>query len=148
MCFIGPLPSVLIIGFMDPEAFNGDFAKSAFKFNHNDLDSIEIQVDNLPIVNHPLKMKGSNGNEFFWNYLKNTNRFLNMYSNGSLSYTNYMEDNFLIFSNLKNDGHKHGQLTVKLKFKEVLSAKLFCIMVPVYEKKIVYDAYFNAQIQQ
>ena len=141
------MPSVLIIGLIEPAAFNGDFSKSAFNYKRHGLENLEIQVDNLPIVNHPLKMKGENGNEFFWNYLKNTNRFLNMYSNGSLSYKNYIESNFLIYSNLKNDGHKHGQLTVKMKFKDVLAEKLFCIFVPIYEKKVVFDAYFNAQIQ-
>ena len=131
---------------MTPDAFNGDYTKSSFKFTHNDLESIEIQVDNLPVINNPLKMSGSNGNEFFWNYLRSTNRFLNMYSNGSLSYQNFMDSNFLIFTNLKSDGHKHGQLTVKLKFKEILSEKLFCLFVPIQEKKIIFDAYMNAQV--
>ena len=145
--FLGVLPSVLVVGFMDPAAFNGDYKKSSFKFNHSNLDSIEIQVDNLPIINHPIKMNGTSGNDFFWNYLKNTNRFYNMFSTGSLSYTNFMTSNFLVFTNLKQDGHTHGQLTVKLKFKEVLSEKLFCLLVPIHEKKIVFDAYMNAQVQ-
>lgn len=132
---------------MDPATFNGDFSKSSLKFKNYDLQSLEMQVDNLPVVNHPLKLKGTNGTEFFWNYLKNTNRYLNMFSNGSLSYDNYMDSNFLIYTNLKGDGHRHGQLTVKLKFDSVLKEKLFCIFIPIYEKKIVFDAYLNAQVQ-
>jgi len=131
---------------MDPASFDGDFQTSSFKFKRHQLQSLEVQVDNQPVTNHAIKMRGKNGVDFFWNYLKNTNRFLNVFSSGSLSYKNYMESNFLTYINLKAEGLTHGQLIVNLKFEELLDEKLFCLFVPIYERKLSFDSYFNAQV--
>ena len=131
---------------MKPTSFDGDYDTSAFKFERHKLQSLEIQVDNQPITNHPIRMRQQNGVDFFWNYLKNTNRFLNVFSTGSLSYKNYMKSNFLTYVNLKSEGLTSGQLLVKLKFEELLTEKLFCLFVPIYERKLSFDAYLNAQV--
>lgn len=140
------MPAVLIIALIEPDVFNGDYAKSALKFQRHGLESLELQVDNQPIVNHPLKLKTSSAIEYFCNYLRNTNRFHNVHSTGSLSYDDYVESNFLTFCNLKADGYQHGQVTLKLKFEQVLDEKLLCLFIPVYEKKLVFDSYLNAQV--
>jgi len=131
---------------MHPTSFDGDYEHSAFKFQRHALQSLEVQVDNQSVTNHPIKMRQNNGVDFFWNYLKNTNRFLNVFATGSLSYKNYMDSNFLTYVNLKAEGLTHGQLVVRLKFEELLSEKLFCLFVPIYERKLSYDAYLNAQV--
>ena len=143
----GPLPSIVIMGLIKPSVFDGDFASSALKFQRHNLESFEMLVDSQPVVNHPLKMKQNNAVEFFSNYLRNTNRFYNTYSNGSLSFEDFTDSNFLVFTNLKADNYTHGQLTLKMKFASVLEEKLFCIFIPIYEKQLVFDSYFNVQIQ-
>jgi len=145
--FIGPLPSAIIFGLIEPDVFNGDFGKSALKFQRHGLDYFELKVDSQPVVNHPLKMKGGNAVEFFCNYLKNTNRFYNMFSNGSVAYEDFVKSNFLLYTNLKQDGYTHGQLTLKLQFEKTLPNKLFCVFIPIFEKQIVFDAYLNPQVQ-
>ena len=62
-----------------------------------------------------------------------------------------MEDfndyNFLIFNNLKDDGHLHGQLCLKLEFETELSEKLFAIFIPIWEKQLIFDRYANVTLQ-
>lgn len=135
------------MGLMTPEVFNGSFESSPLKFERHGLESFEILVDSQPIANHPLKMKDSNSIEFFTNYLRNTNRFYNPFSTGSLSFHDFAETNFLVFSNLKNDNYTHGQCTLKMKFEAILPQKLFCVFIPIYEKKIIFDSYYNVQVQ-
>ena len=145
--FEGPLPSVLLVGFMKPKVFSGDFEYSALRFEKHNLDYLELQVDSQPIVGHPLRMNGENSIDFFTNYLRSTNRFLNPYIDSSLTYGDFATSNFLIFNNLKANNYNHGQLTVKMRFKAVLDEKLLFIFIPVYEKKIVFDSYKNVQVQ-
>ena len=70
----GPLPSYVIMGFMSPKAFEGDFEESSLRFQRHGLKSFEIRVDSQPIELQPLKMHDSNSIEFFYHYLRSTNR--------------------------------------------------------------------------
>ena len=137
---------MIIMGLMENDRLEGSFEKSAIKFTRHDLQSAELQFDAQPIVHHPLKMNGQNSNDFFINYLTNTNRFHNPFSNGSLTLADYEFSNFLIFTNLKTDNYSHGQLTVKLQFENLLPQKLLCIFIPIWEKKISFDSYLNASV--
>ena len=145
--FEGPLPSYLVMGLMEPEVFSGSLEYSALKFESHNLDTFELQFDSQPIVGHPLRMKDTNPVEFFTNYLRTTNRFQNPYSDGSLTFDDFKNSNFLIYTNLKADKYVHGQLTAKLRFNSVLPKKLLCIFIPIYEKKIIFDGYKNVQVQ-
>jgi hypothetical protein len=43
--FTGQLPTRLVIGFVDNDAFNGNYKKNPFNFKHFDISSVAIQVD-------------------------------------------------------------------------------------------------------
>ena len=144
--FEGPLPSGIVIGFMDPEAFDGDYAKSSVKFEKHNIDTVDLQVDNLSLVDFPLSMKSNNYIEFYLNYLKSTNRFQNAYASGAISFNNF-SSNFLIFKDLKEDNLSSGQLILKLKFKEVLSKKLYVIFMPMFEKSVSFDSHLNISVK-
>ena len=144
--FSGPLPSMLVFGFMDSDRFDGTYSKSVLKFERQNLESAEIQFDSQPIIGHPLIMNGSSSSDFFISYLKNTNRFLNPLVTGSLSNEDFEKWNFLIFTNLKTDEYKHGQLTLKLNFSAVLPNNLLCLFIPIWERKVNFDSYFNASV--
>ncbi len=70
----GPLPSYIIIGFMSPDAFAGSFDQSSLKFSRHELKNLEIRVDSQPIEGHPLAMHNASTIEFFYDYLRSTNR--------------------------------------------------------------------------
>ena len=137
---------MLVFGLMESGRFDGNFSESVLKFQRHQLDSAELQFDSQPIVGHPLTMKGSNSSDFFLSYLKNTNRFLNPFANGSLSNEDYEGCNFLIFTNLKTDNYKHGQLTLKLNFKNILPSNLLLLFIPIWERRVSFDSYFNATV--
>ena len=67
-----------------------------------------------------------------------------MLSLGALRYDVFRENNFFIVVNLKADGYKHGQATLKLKFEAALDKKLYCLFLPIYEKSLEFDSYWNA----
>ena len=137
---------MLVFGFMESSRFDGNFNESVLKFQRHNLRSAELQFDSQPIFGNPISMKGSCSNDFFLSYLKNTNRFLNPFSNGSLTNEDYEGWNFMIFTNLKSDDYKHGQLTLKLAFGDVLTNNLLCLFIPVWERKVNFDSYFNASV--
>lgn len=137
---------MLVFGFMKSDRFDGTYSKSVLKFERQGLESAEIQFDSQPIVGHPLTMNGTNSNDFFLSYLKNTNRFLNPLVTGSLSNEDYEKWNFLIFTNLKNDDYKHGQLTLKLNFRDILQDNLLCLFIPIWERRVNFDSYLNATV--
>ena len=144
--FKGPLPSTIIFGLMENDRFDGSYDKSVIRFERHGLQRSEIQFDSQPIITHPLKMNGQNCNNMFMSYLQNTNRFQNPFQAGSLSQEDFEKYNFLIFTNLKADNYKHGQLTLKLNFERLLTQKLLCIFVPIWERKVSFDSYFNASV--
>ena len=88
---------MIVMGLMENDRLEGSFEKSALKFTRHSLQTAELQFDAQPIVHHPLKMNGQNCNDFFINYLSNTNRFQNPFSNGSLTVQDFEFSNFVGF---------------------------------------------------
>ena len=131
---------------MTPEAFNGSMDHSCLKFQHYDLEHFELKIDNQPMVGHPIKMNDNSAIPFYSNYLLNTNRLYNVYSSAGLTYSDYRDSNFLVYTNLKRDGYEHGQLTLKLRFKAELSEKLYLLYMPVYDRKLAFDSFFNPTV--
>ena len=146
--FEGPLPSVALFAFQKPERFDGSFDLSPLRFERNTLESFELNVDGQPVVTHPLQMRNGTMMEFFQSYLKQTNRWNNMLALGALNYEDFTTHNFFVVVNLKADGYRHGQATLKLKFEGALQAKLYCLFLPIYEKALQFDSYWNAKVVQ
>jgi len=143
----GPLPHSLVIGLLKPSVFDGDLKRSTFKFTPNDLESVDLQVDNQSLTGYPLTMKSTNGIEFYLNYLKVTNRYENVFSSGAVSYSNFMKYNFLIYVNFRDENLTNGQAILKLKFATELSEKLYLVFMPLYERSVTYDSFFNAAVE-
>ena len=144
--FEGPLPSVVLFAFQTPERFDGSFELSPLRFERNNLQSFELNVDGQPVISHPIQMQNGSIMDFYQSYLKQTNRWNNMLSLGALEYEVFDSHNFFIVVNLKADGYKHGQATLKLKFDQALSNKLYCLFLPIYERSLQFDSYWNAKI--
>ena len=144
--FEGRLPSSIVLGLIEPEVFEGSLDHSTFKFVPHDLDIMDLQIDNQSMDGYPLTMKSDNALCFYLEYLKATNRYENMFASGALSYNNFQDSNFLVFVNLKDQNQENGQVTLKLKFLNVLPKKLFLVFMPVYEKHITFDQYLNVSV--
>ena len=144
--FEGPLPTHLVIGLMEPSVFDGDVKKSCFKFSMHNLESADLQCDNVSIFGFPICMKSTSALDFYVNYLRVTGRFENVFSSGGLTYNNFVHSNFLIYVDLKSENITSGQLILKLKFKGLLTEKIYAIFMPSFEKSISFDQYFNASL--
>ena len=146
--FEGPLPSVVLFAFQTPERFDGSFHLSPLRFERNALQSFELNIDGQPVVSHPLQMQNGSEMEFYQSYLKQTNRWNNMLALGALKYDVFTTHNFFIVTNLKADGYKHGQATLKIKFEGALAGKLYCLFLPIYERALQFDSYWNTKVVQ
>ena len=144
--FEGPLPSVVLFVFQTPERFDGSFDLSPLRFERHNLQSFELNVDGQPVISHPIQMQNGSIMDFYQNYLKQTNRWNNMLSLGALKYNGFKDHNFFIVVNLKADGYKNGQATLKLKFDGALTEKLYCLFLPIYERSLQFDSYWNTKI--
>ena len=63
-----------------------------------------------------------------------------------MTYDAFRRFNFIIVENLKRKNIINGQLIVKLKFKKILSDKLFLVIMPVHKKVLSFDEYYIPEI--
>ena len=52
----------------------------------------------------------------------------------------------MVVENLKRRNILSGQLTVTLKFREILARKLYLVIMPVYKKTLTFDEFYTAEI--
>ena len=125
---------------------NTDYLHSSTDFESHNLDSFELAVDSVNLPSFPLKTQGAICMEFYHKFLKVTNFFDNPYSNGPMTYDDYIKGNFLIVENLQRQNIFNGDLTARLKFKNPLPKKLYLVMCPIYQKKLSFDEYLNVTV--
>ncbi|XP_030418084.1 uncharacterized protein F54H12.2-like [Gopherus evgoodei] len=53
--FLGQLPKMLALGFVDNDAFSGSYAKNSFHFKHYDINFVALYVDGEQIPTKPLQ---------------------------------------------------------------------------------------------
>ncbi|XP_053903605.1 uncharacterized protein F54H12.2-like [Malaclemys terrapin pileata] len=53
--FLGQLPKMLVLGFVDNYAFSGSYAKNPFHFKHYDINFVALYVDGEQIPTKPLQ---------------------------------------------------------------------------------------------
>nr|XP_048682074.1 uncharacterized protein F54H12.2-like [Caretta caretta] len=53
--FLGQLPKMLVLGFVDNDAFSGSYAKNPFNFKHYDINFVALYVDGEQIPTKPLQ---------------------------------------------------------------------------------------------
>ena len=65
-----------------------------------------------------------------------------------MPYDTFAYHNFIIVENLRRKKISHGQLTVHLKFKNILNHKLYLITMPVYKKSLTFDEFYTPEISE
>ena len=63
-----------------------------------------------------------------------------------MTYEAFTRFNFMVVENLKRRNILSGQLTVTLKFREILARKLYLVIMPVYKKTLTFDEFYTAEI--
>ena len=134
----GKLPKYIFFTFMGLDRMRGTDELSLTRFNRGELEEFNLMLDHESITGHPLKKQVSPVLEFYQNFLKMTNRYLNPWSSGVLSLTEF-RNNFIIVANLEKLKIFDGALQLKLQFERELTEKLALIWLPVYEKRLIID---------
>ena len=67
--FLGQLPTRIVVGFVDNDAYNGNIAKSPFNFKNYDINFVCVYRDGVQIPSSPLQ-PDFNNNKFIRSYLR------------------------------------------------------------------------------
>ena len=65
-----------------------------------------------------------------------------------MTYDSFRRFNFIVVENLRRKNIVNGQLIVKLKFKNMLTDKLYLIIMPVHKKVLTFDEFFVPEISE
>ena len=105
-----------------------------------------MKIDGKSLSGYPLTRDGNQFLNFYYKFLKECNFYNNNYSSGALPYQSFRDYNFMIVENLRRKKILNGQLTVKLKFKNILNRKLYLIVMPVHKKILTFDEYYQPEV--
>ena len=147
--FSGQLPTRLIIGLVDHEAFNGVRTRNPFNFHHFNLNHIEVHVDGqLNQQIKPLKPNYTLGQytEAYLSLFSGTNK-INRDESNTISLSDYPNGYCLycfdLTPDLSEDLHfnliKQGSVRLALKFSTALARAITVITYAEFENIIEID---------
>ena len=84
---------------------------------------------------------------FYENFLQMTNRYLNPLSSGVLSFSDFLQSNFLVVINFEKLKIEEGTIQLRLKFDAILSEKLVLLWSPIVEKKLIVSKDLDVVIE-
>ena len=146
--FTGQLPTRLVVGCVDNDAFNGNYEKNPFNFKHFDLTEITVHLDGH---SHPLKPIKTNYNT--GEYIQ---AYMSLFSGTGKEYKDEGNDiaredydkgyslyAFDLTPDLSEEGHfnlvKQGALRLELKFGTALPNTVTVIAYAEFENVIEID---------
>ena len=146
--FSGQLPTRLVIGCVDNDAFNGNYEKNPFNFKHYNLSQLKVYLDGQQQNVRPLELDFAN-NQFVTAYMSlftGTGRQFSDSGNSiersdySRGYTLYAFD---LTPDLGQDDHfnliKEGNVRVDMKFSVALPNTINVIVYAEFENIIEID---------
>jgi hypothetical protein len=146
--FSGQLPTRIVIGLVDNDAFNGNYAKNPFNFKHFDLNEMKIFLDGQQQYINSIQPNYAN-NQFITAYMslfsgtgkqqKDEGNDIER-SEYSRGYTLYAFD---LTPDLAEEGHfnlaRDGSVRVNLKFANALPNTVNVIVYAEFENVIEID---------
>lgn len=137
--FSGQMPKRLVLACVDNDAFNGNYKKSPFEFNHYDINFIGVYVDGQPVPHQPMQLDFEKGN-----YIR---AYQSLFQNSEglyLSRTEFAEGYTLFLFDLSPDlcdgEHfnliRHSNLRIELKFNKSLESTISLIVFAEFESLI------------
>ena len=140
------MPSAIAFGLIDPEAFKGDYTRDSTNFKNHGLETFDLQVDARSLVGYPISRQNNLTVPYYYKFLKECNFFGNNYSSSPITFEAFNRFNFMIVENLRRRNVLSGQLTVNLKFSEILTKKLYLVIMPIYKKILTFDEFYTPEV--
>jgi hypothetical protein len=146
--FSGQLPTRIVIGCVDNDAFNGVFTKNPFNFKHMNLSQLKIYLDGQQHAAKPLEVNFEH------------RQFINAYASLFMGSGKWMRDEgnqisrddfsggyalyaFDLTADLAEGGHfnliKQGNVRLDLKFSEALAGTINVIVLAEFENVLEID---------
>lgn len=154
----GILPSSLIFGFVQNEAFHGSKKLSPFNFQTFNLESFTLYKNGIPISGHPLILTSGDPTRFFQSY---RSLFLNtqsLYKDTStiIDYPTFLGGSYLLPINLSptlelsgslcSSLLKQGGIKVDLKYRTVTDKTITMIVYTETPSMFTIDRFRNVEI--
>jgi hypothetical protein len=145
----GRVPNELVIGLVQDSAFLGHDTQNPFNFKHQDVQSIQVQVDDSLYPVEAIKMDYA-ANSYLQAYqhlYKNMGQYGQQFNCG-LKYEDLKGGNALYVFNLRPDdtdfksnqpAGRTGIVSLKLEFKNALNITLNAIVLRSYASQIYVD---------
>ncbi|KAK3929578.1 hypothetical protein KUF71_003585 [Frankliniella fusca] len=147
--FLNQLPQRVIIGFVDNRAFNGDYARNPFRFQHFSLNYLQMHVEGQPVPSQPLTPDFSKDlyMECYNTLFTGTGIHWKDEGNG-ISWSDYPKGNTLFVFDLSPDmsasephwnHQKQGALRLYLRFAAPLPQPINCVVYAEFQNLIEID---------
>ncbi|KAK3922805.1 hypothetical protein KUF71_012072 [Frankliniella fusca] len=147
--FLNQLPQRVIIGFVDNRAFNGDYARNPFRFQHFSLNYLQMHVDGQPVPSQPLTPDFSKDLYMECYNTLFTGTFIHRKDEGNgISWSDYPKGNTLFAFDLSPDMsasephwnlQKQGALRLDLRFAAPLPQPINCVVYAEFQNLIAID---------
>lgn len=155
---MGQMPSFMVLGLVDDEAFNGHYRKNPFAFEHFKLNFLSAYINGVAYPKTPYEPDFENQRyarvyHDFFSALDATESGLAPY----ITYDSYKKFNCLYAFNFNADKvnpfdtsyiniPREGYLTLNMKFKDALTANLKLICYFLFDNTITIDEQRNVSV--
>jgi hypothetical protein len=147
----GQVPKRITVGFVNNEAYNGNYQQNPLYFKNYNIRHLQAFVDNMPYPQRPIEMDFDNNN--FKDAYRRLFKEFNQLKKPNIDITlKEFKDGFTLFPinltpNRSNgvvpDGttclNQNGNLRLELKFKYPLTENVTVIVFCEYDNKIEFD---------
>jgi hypothetical protein len=155
--FRGKLPTKVVFGFVRSDAFNGDFSKNPWKFDHFNTNYVGFIINGTPYPSHVLQPDFAEGKciREYRHFLDNVGITHENESN-CIDLETYKKNSALFAYDLSGDlcngYHKHptetGFVDIELHFKAALPTNITVVIYATYEEIVEIDGQGQVKIEQ
>lgn len=150
--FSNNVPSRVVIGFVSSLAFNGKITLNPFHFNHFNISSLSLSVNNISMPIRPLSFNFNKNGFLLAYYLHFTSTGIAGQDVGLISRANYKKNNALFAFDVVQGGGSKSLLTLEktvslkleVQFLTALTESIHCIVLSEHQAVPEIDKYRQA----
>ncbi|KAK3910211.1 LOW QUALITY PROTEIN: hypothetical protein KUF71_004085 [Frankliniella fusca] len=151
--FINQLPQRVIIGFVDNRAYNGDYTRNLYNFQHFHLNYLLLHVDGQAVPSHPLTPDFSE--DLYMECYNTLFSGTGIDEGNGMSWSDYPKENTLFVFDLSPDlsasephWNLQRQITIRLdlRFAEPLAQPINCVVYAEFQNLIEIDNDRNVMV--